>query len=75
MVNMGEGDLLVFYGGMRPIHPCRHKLIYALMGLYVVQEVVHIADVPRKRDCTRSARRIVRPLRTVEFGFTGAKRA
>jgi hypothetical protein len=49
MVNMGEGDLLVFYGGMRPIHRCPHKLIYALMGLYVVQEVVHVADVPPKR--------------------------
>jgi hypothetical protein len=33
MVNMRDGDLLVFYGGMRPIHRCRHKLIYALMGL------------------------------------------
>jgi hypothetical protein len=49
MVNMGEGDLLVYYGGMRPIHRCRHKLIYALMGLYVVQEVVHVASVPPKR--------------------------
>src|SRR6266849_3731032 len=49
MVNMHEGDLLVFYGGMRPIHRCRHKLIYALMGLYVVQEVVHVANVPPKR--------------------------
>jgi hypothetical protein len=49
MVNMREGDLLVFYGGMRPIHRCQHKLIYALMGLYVVQEVVHVASVPPKR--------------------------
>lgn len=49
MVSMGEGDLLVFYGGMRPIHRCQHKLIYALMGLYVVQEVVHVSNVSRKR--------------------------
>ena len=49
MVDMREGDLLVFYGGMRPIHRCQHKLIYALMGLYVVQEVIHVANVPRKR--------------------------
>jgi hypothetical protein len=51
MVNMRDGDLLVFYGGMRPIHRSQHKLIYALMGLYVVQEVVHVANVPRKRWC------------------------
>jgi hypothetical protein len=49
MVNMSEGDLLVFYGGMRPMHSCEHKLVYALMGLYVVHEVVHVAKVPRRR--------------------------
>jgi hypothetical protein len=49
MVNMGEGDLLVFYGGLRPVHRCEHKLIYALMGMYVVQDVVHVASVPQTR--------------------------
>ncbi len=49
MVNMGDGDLLVFYGGLRPIHRCEHKLIYALMGLYVVQEVVCSASIPAER--------------------------
>ena len=46
MVNMSDGDLLVFYGGLRPVHPCEHTLVYALMGMYVVQEVVPVADVP-----------------------------
>jgi hypothetical protein len=46
MVNMTEGDLLVFYGGLRPIHRCEHKLIYALMGMYVVQDVLPVAEVP-----------------------------
>lgn len=46
MVNMNEGDLLVFYGGMRPVHRCEHKLVYALMGMYVVQEVLPVAIVP-----------------------------
>jgi hypothetical protein len=45
MMNMEDGDLLVFYGGMRPIHRGEHKLIYALMGLYVVEEVVRASDV------------------------------
>jgi hypothetical protein len=49
MVNMGEGDVLVFYGGLRPVHRCEHKLIYALMGIYVVQEVVPITSVPAQR--------------------------
>lgn len=49
MVDMCEGDLLVFYGGLRPVHRCEHRLIYALMGVYVVQEVVPVAHVPQKR--------------------------
>jgi hypothetical protein len=45
MVKMGDGDLLVFYGGLRPVHRCDHKLIYALLGMYVVQEVVSVASM------------------------------
>jgi putative DNA base modification enzyme with NMAD domain len=48
MVNMSQGDMLVFYGGMRPIHRCEHKLIYALMGIYIVREVVPAASVPQE---------------------------
>jgi len=36
----------VFYGGLRPVHECEHRLVYALMGMYVVQEVVPEAEVP-----------------------------
>jgi hypothetical protein len=46
MVGMVEGDLLVFYGGLCPVHECEHRLVYALMGVYVVQEVVPEAEVP-----------------------------
>ena len=49
MVNMHDGDLLVFYGGLRPVHRCEHALIYALMGMYVVREVVAVTSVPRLR--------------------------
>jgi hypothetical protein len=49
MATMREGDLLVFYGGLRPLHRCEHKLIYALMGMYVVLEVVPAASVPANR--------------------------
>lgn len=49
MVNMVMGDLLVFYGGLRPVHRCEHRLIYALMGMYVVQDVLPVSDVPQQR--------------------------
>ncbi len=49
MVNMAEGDLLIFYGGLRPTYSCEHKLIYALLGMYVVDVVTPVASVPREQ--------------------------
>jgi hypothetical protein len=46
---MSNGDLIVFYAGLRPISPCEHKLIYAIVGLYVVDEVVCVNAVPPER--------------------------
>lgn len=43
---LSEDDLLVFYAGLRPIHPCDHRLIYAIVGLFVVDDVVWASDVP-----------------------------
>lgn len=40
-----KGDLLVFYGGLKPAHRCDQKLIYALIGLFTVSEVVRAADI------------------------------
>ena len=40
------GDLLVFYAGLRPIRPCEHRLIYAIVGLFVVDEVLLASHVP-----------------------------
>ncbi len=61
MVGMSSGDLLAFYAGLRPVHPCAHKLIYALVGLYVVDEVVSVKDVAAdhwaQNAHTRKARR------------------
>src|SRR5258708_516466 len=36
---VGPGDLLVFYAGMRDVRPSTH-LVYALIGLYVVKDIV-----------------------------------
>jgi len=49
MVNMSDGDFLAFYGGLRPVHHCNHRLIYALMGIYIVKEVVPVGSVPSER--------------------------
>jgi len=43
---MTEGDLLVFYSGLRPIYPTRDKLTYAIVGLYVVRDVMLARTVP-----------------------------
>jgi len=46
---LGSGDLLAFYAGLRPIGPCEHKLIYGLIGLYVVEQVVQLTTIPQSR--------------------------
>ncbi len=49
MVDMTAGDVLAFYAGLRPVRRCEHTLVYALIGLYVVREVVPAVEVPRDR--------------------------
>jgi len=45
----GKGDLVVFYAGLRPIHPKNVSLIYGLIGIIVVDEIVYAKDVERNR--------------------------
>jgi hypothetical protein len=61
MVGMTAGDVLAFYAGLRPIHPCEHTLLYALIGLYVVREVVPAVEVPRHRCCENAHTRRAKP--------------
>ena len=49
IARMSGGDLVVFYAGLRPIRPCEHRLVYALVGALVVEEVVPAASVPLAR--------------------------
>jgi len=46
---MDRGDLIVFYAGLRSLRRQDRQLIYALVGLYVVDEVVSVADVAERR--------------------------
>lgn len=43
------GDVIVFYAGLRPVVPCVHRLLYALVGLYRVASVSRAADFPPSR--------------------------
>ena len=45
---VGRGDLLVFYAGMRDVQPPA-GLVYALIGLYVVEDIVSALTVPVPR--------------------------
>ena len=42
--HLSEGDLLVFYAGLKPVRASR-KLIYGLVGLYVVDKVLPATSV------------------------------
>lgn len=46
---MQRDDIIVFYSGMRPIVPCEHRLIYAIIGLFRVAEVVDASTIPSDR--------------------------
>jgi hypothetical protein len=43
------GDLLAFFAGLRPVDGPARPLIYALIGLYVVAEIVPAKSVPESR--------------------------
>ena len=46
---MEYGDIIVFYAGLRSTRPDDTQLVYALIGMYVVDEVVAASDVPKSR--------------------------
>jgi hypothetical protein len=48
ITTLGTGDVLAFYAGLRSIVPPK-QLVYALVGLYVIEEVVRAVDVPPER--------------------------
>jgi hypothetical protein len=61
---LSDGDLIVFYAGLEDVHTPR-PLVYALIGLYVVDEVVAAASVPPARwhECAQT--RVVPPPKDV----------
>ena len=45
---LGSGDLIVFYAGLRDVNP-NERLVYALTGLYVVDEMVPAHSIKEDR--------------------------
>ena len=46
---LGRGDLLVFFAALRLVDGPARPLVYALIGLYVIDELVRACDVPQAR--------------------------
>ncbi len=44
---LGNGDLLVFYAGLRPTSTCEHRLVYAIIGVFIVDAVIPLPHVSR----------------------------
>lgn len=49
LTDLGPGDLVVFYSGLKPVSTCEHRLVYALVGLYRVAQSVRAGSVPAPR--------------------------
>jgi hypothetical protein len=49
LTDLGPGDVVVFYSGLRPVAACAHRLVYALVGLYRVAESLRVQSVPALR--------------------------
>jgi Nucleotide modification associated domain 3 len=59
--NLQQGDIILFYASLADIGAAR-KLVYALVGLFVVEDFVLAATVPTaERDMNAHTRRILQP--------------
>lgn len=55
---LGRGDMILFYAGLADVRGAS-RLVYALVGLLVVEEIVAAVDVPREQwDCNAHCRRL-----------------
>ena len=48
-IHLTTGDLLSFFAALRPVDGPARPLIYALIGLYVIDEIVPAKSVPKAR--------------------------
>ena len=48
------GDFLAFYAGLSPVRLCTHNLVYALVGLFVIERITYATHL-RQRDWHKNA--------------------
>ena len=59
--NLSAGDRIAFYAGLADVRGAS-RLVYAIIGVFVVEEVVLAADIPvRDRDMNAHSRRVLAP--------------
>lgn len=46
---LARGDLLVFFAALRPVEPPQRPLVYAIIGLYIIERALDALEVPRSR--------------------------
>lgn len=44
---LNKGDFIVFFASFKPIVPCEHKLVYALIGILFIEKVLKVSNVPK----------------------------
>jgi hypothetical protein len=49
IATLGAGDLLAFFAALRPVDAPARPLVYALIGLYVIEELLPARAVPQVR--------------------------
>lgn len=49
LLDLRTADVVAFYAGLRPVAACEHRLVYALVGFYWIQEVVRLESVAEPR--------------------------
>ncbi len=48
-MELEKGDFIAFYASLKPIKPCEHNLVYALIGLFIVDEIIEAGSVTTAR--------------------------
>ena len=54
-------DFLVFYAGLRDVNPDNERLVYAIVGFYMIDEIVQATEVPLRRCDENAHTRCVQP--------------
>lgn len=53
------GDFIVFYASFNPVRACDHNYIYALFGIYWIDEITRVRDIAIDRYNTNAHTRVV----------------